>query len=236
MDFPCSSSASGVEETSRSLSPSSGGLLTSAWRGFAGAPDREALLREQLREEDVYRSILLAARQEETPLESLFFPVGILAYPKADQELIRNAAERDAENVLRGLQGLDVEGNPRWISLHLTERRDVDKELAPENILPSGAESAAPPVDDRKAGSAARKERKGLFSFLLRRFRPMTPEERPLTANPYERLRSARAASAPPPSVHKRFLFRLLRMALFVIILYEVWQILIRLGISPKFP
>jgi hypothetical protein len=236
MNFPFSSPASGVAETSRSLSPSSGGLLTPAWRCFVGAPDREALLREQLREEDVYRSVLLAARQEDTALETLFFPVGILAYPKADQELVRNAAERDVKNLLRGLQGLDEDGNPRWISLHLTERRDVDKELAPESILPSGAESAAPPVDDRKAGSAACKERKGFFSFLLRRFRPMTPEERPLTANPYERLRSARAASTPPPSVHKRFLFRLLRMALFVVILYEVWQILIRLGVSPKFP
>jgi hypothetical protein len=237
MDFPFSPSASGFAETSRSLSSSSsGGLLTPVWRGSVDAPGREALLQEQMREEDIYRSILLAARQEETPLESLFFPVGTLAFPRADQELVRNAAERDAENVRRGLHGLDEDGNPRWISLHLPDRRDIDKELAPESILPSATESAAPPIDDRKGGMAARKERKGFLSFLLRRFRPMTPEERPLTANPYERLRSARAASAPPPSVHKRFFFRLLRMALFVVILYEVWQILIRWGMSPKFP
>ena len=235
MNFSLSTPASGFAETSPSLS-SSGGLLTPAWRGSPGAPGKEELLQGQLREEDVYRSILHAARQEETLLESLFFPAGTLAYPRADQELVRNAAERDVENMRRGLHGLDEDGNPRWISLHLPERRDIGKALAPESILPSEAKSAAPPLNDRKAGTAARKERKGIFSFLQQSLRPRTPEERPLTINPYERLRSARAASAPPPSVHKRFLFRLLLMALFAVILYEVWQILIRWGMSQKFP
>jgi ADP-heptose:LPS heptosyltransferase len=212
-----------------------GSLRACAWRGAPDAPDAEEILLEQLREEEIYRSILLAARQEESSLESLFFPAATLAYPKADEALVRQVAGRDADTMLRWRHELDEDGNPRWISLHLPERRDADGNLAPGSILPSGEEGAVPPEKGPTATNTSPEERKGFLSRMLRRFTPMREAETRLTINPYERFRASRAA-APPSSPLGRFLFRLLRITLFAVILFEIAQILLHWGLLPELP
>ena len=207
--------------------PAAGSLLTCAWRSALDAPDSDEILLEQLREEEIYRSIMFTARQEDSSLESLFFPAATLAYPKADESLVRQAAGRDAATMLRWRHELDENGNPRWISLHLPERHDAGEAPTPGSILPSEKESAVPSEKYQAVPKASPEKQKGFLSRMPRRFTPMKEPETRLTINPYERLRAARATT-PPRSSFGYFLFRLFRITLFAIILFEIVQILIR--------
>lgn len=210
-------------------------LITHAWRREPSGPDLRELLREQLLEEELYALIMAEARREDAVLNGLFFSMEKLAYPRAEESVLRLAADRDEAAMLHWRDTLDEDGNPRWISVNLPDRRDSDSTLAPPSVLPTETESAAPPQDalDKKASSP--KKRQGFLTRLLRRFFNIAPEPTTLEVNPYERLRAARAAAAQPASLRKRFVFRMLRMALFMVIIYLVYLLLVRWGmLSPR--
>lgn len=216
-------------------SPSSpGSLIVLAWRRSADAPSLEEVLRAQREEEDLFRQTLELARQEEQPLAELYLNMERLAYPTADPALLRKAAERDAYRALHWREELDEDGNPRWISLSLPERRDPDSQLAPASVLPDERTTAAPLEDGAAPPPVA--ERRGLLGRLLNRAKGSPREETDAAQSPYARLRAARAKPPKAPSPLKRFLFRLLRVVLFLIIIYELYRIFLRWGMAPGVP
>lgn len=210
-----------------------GRLFTLSWRRDEGAPSFEEMRDYQSREEALFAEVMERARLETTEPFEQFLAMQQLANPGADETLLRRAAGRDVEQLLRCEESLDEDGNPRWISLSLPDRRDSDTRIDPEGVLPSDAESAAPPTteyDKKQSGGTG----KGLLGRLFKRSGNKTPEEDdPVSVNPYRRLREKRQAEETPLPPHKRFLFRMLRMALLFIIIYEVYRILLRWNVLP---
>lgn len=197
----------------------------------------EALLRELEREAFMYAHILNQARDRDVPVCDLLADAVRLAYPHADEESVqRTVARCEQENAL-WREGLDAEGNPRWISLTVRERRTQDDSIAPEGVLPTEDESAAPkegvlsPARDGK--EAPIPERNNMLfdglEWLVRGI--LGTRKKPPSPLPHDGLRPRRGTLPPPRPQPLR---GLLRMLLAGAILGAAYHFLALRGWVPK--
>lgn len=204
------------------------------WRGGnADAATPAALAAEQEREHDLFRQVLEDARKPDTPLRDLFAGLTRLGTPGRPEEEYRKAAERCAEEALQWQDSLDEEGNPRWISLTLLERRSEEKGIRAGSVLPDEKESAAPKDRLRKdqgPDAPIPKRENFLFSsleFIVRRFRKDSEEERP---NPDDLYRGKGTIPPLRPQPMRSFF----RMLLVTACLGVIYHVLSKKGWVPK--
>ena len=207
---------------------------TSHWRARkhdAAVP--AALMAEQERELEQFRRVLEDARNRDTALRDLFSGMIRLATPGVSEEERQRAAARCEEETLRWLDSMDEEGNPRWISLTLVDRRSEAGGIKPDNVLPDDQESAAPKDrlhKDAEDSSEIPKRENFLFSsleFIVRRFKKDGKEDRPKPGDVYRGK-----GTLPPPSPRPmRSFFRMLVVS---ICLGVIYHILSRKGWVPR--
>ena len=183
-----------------------------------------ALLAEQERELGLFRRVLEDARNRDTPLRDLFSGMIHLAMPGLSEEERQRAAARCEEETLRWLDSMDEEGNPRWISLTLVDRRSETDGIKPGSVLPDEQESAAPKNrlhKDAENSSEIPKRENFLFSgleFIVRRFKKDGKEDRPKPGDVYR----GKGTLPPPRPRPMRGFFRILVVSICLGVIYHI--------------
>jgi|GEM_PF-4104579 len=200
------------------------------WRsGPEGPPDAQTLFLEQSREEELFQRIMGEATQEKTPLEDLLRHTMRLAFPHALDSDLERAIGVIKARTDHWQDSFDREGNPCWISLTLSERDENTDKIQPDAVLPSDAESAAPPKTDTEGRSEKDRERPGFFGGLLGMFfRPPDPRRTQITPASI----AAGRGTIPPPQ--PRPLRSLIRLVILGGICALAYYALVIKGCTPK--
>ena len=140
------------------------------WRPCPGGLDAQELFQKQAEEEALFLGIIRDAGRAQTPLDNLFRQTMRLAFPQASEDDLERSLKVIKARTEDWQSTLDKNGNPAWISVHLHEGAENGEGLHPGGVLPSDAETAAPPKVDTEGRSERDRERPGLFGGILGMF------------------------------------------------------------------